>query len=160
MQVLNLGCGEETYGTCRVDAYPTKTTTHVFDVEKGLQFPDSFFDVVYEKNLLEHLRNPGFHLEEVFRVLKKGGKLILITDYAGCYRYYFFGTHEGRYEKKHKNNPEDKHYSIFSRQHLQNHLVKVGFLKISVKLIKTDTKGRFLDAFTGDKPRLRAVAIK
>ena len=37
------------------------------DTEK-LPFPDNYFDEVYSKNLLEHLRNPGFALKEMIRV--------------------------------------------------------------------------------------------
>ena len=123
-RILNLGCGDMNYGTHRVDIHKTKTTTHVFDVEEGIKFPDNFFDEVYEKTLLEHLRNPGYHFEEIFRVLKPEGKLTLITDYAGCSRYYLLGTHEGRYEKKHKDNLDDRHYCIFTRSHIRNHLDK------------------------------------
>lgn len=160
-KVINLGCGDDSYGTHRVDIHPTKTTTHVFDVEKGIKFPDNYFDVVYEKNLLEHLRNVGYHLEEVFRVLKLGGKLILVTDYAGCKRYIWFKTHEGRYERKHKSNPYDKHFSFFTKSHLQNHLVSVGFDKIWISFIDTNKfPVRVLDRIMRVKPRIQVVAIK
>ena len=159
-KILNLGCGDMTYGTHRVDMHKTKTTTHVFDVEKGIQFPDNFFDVVYEKTLLEHLRNPGYHLEEIFRVLKPKGKLILITDYAGCSRYYLFGTHEGRYEKKHKDNPDDRHYAIFTKSHIRNHLAKVGFKNFQVELVNADSITKFLDKILRVKSRIKVVAIK
>lgn len=159
-KILNLGCGNQTYGTYRVDILPTSTTTHVFDIEKSIQFPDNFFDEVYSKNLLEHLRNVGFHLEECYRVLKKGGKLILITDNVSCRRYYTFGTHEGRYEKQHKKNPKDKHYAIFTKTHLQNHLEHAGFKNIKISFIGTDTIGRFLDKITKQFPRIQVEAIK
>lgn len=34
-RILNVGCGGDTYGTDRVDIYPSKTTTTVCDIEKG-----------------------------------------------------------------------------------------------------------------------------
>jgi predicted SAM-dependent methyltransferase len=159
-KILNLGCGDQKYGTHRVDIHKTKTTTHVFDVEEGIKFPDNYFDVVYEKTLLEHLRNPGYHFEELYRVLKSGGKLILITDYAGCFRYYLFGTHEGRYEKKHKDNPDDRHYALFTKSHIRNHLIKVGFKEFQVELIGTDYVTKFFDKIFRFKPRIKVVAIK
>jgi len=159
-RTLNLGCGEDTYGTDRIDIRETPATTLVHDLEKGIPFPDNFFDELYSKNLLEHLRNVGIHLEECYRVLKKGGRLVIITDNAACSRFYSLGTHEGRYENKHKNNPDDKHYGIFTRQHLKNHLEKAGFSVKEISLIKTDTTGRFLDRLTGQLPRIKAVAEK
>lgn len=162
MRILNLGCGNDSYGTHRVDIHKTKTTTHIFDIEKGLkEFPSEFFDEVYEKNLLEHLRNVGFHFEEIYRVLKSGGKLTLITDYAGCSRYYHFPkTHEGRYEQKHKSNPNDHHYSVFSKQHIRNHLSAVGFKQFWIEFVDTDQPTKFVDKIMRVKPRIKVVAIK
>jgi len=159
-KILNLGCGNQEYGTHRVDMSKTETTTHVFDIEEGLQFPDNFFDVVYERNLFEHLQNPGFHLKEVYRVLKEKGKLVLITDNASCTRYYVLGTHEGQYEKRHKDNPKDRHFAIFTKTHIRNHLLAVGFQQINIELIGTERITRFLDKLMRVKPRIKAVAIK
>lgn len=157
MNVLNLGCGNQTYGTHRVDIRPTPSTTHVFDIEKGIQFPNDFFDAVYSRNLLEHIRNVGFLLEECHRVLKKGGTIDITTDNAECTRFYLFGTHTGRYEKIH---PGDKHYSIFTESHLNNHFEAAGFKNIQIECVKTDTSGRFIDMIVRQKPRLRVTATK
>jgi len=146
---LNLGCGNETYGTHRVDITPTKTTTHVFDVEKGIRFPNGFFDEVYERNLFEHLRNPNFHLCEVHRVLKKGGSLVLITDNAACIRYYLLGTHTGGYmgHRHLLTRTGDKHYAVFTEEHIRNHLLSAGFKIVKIKYIETDYFTRYLDKF-------------
>ncbi|HJN45583.1 MAG: hypothetical protein CL477_05670 [Acidobacteria bacterium] len=42
-------------------------------------FPDGGFDVVIQKDLLEHVANPRRHLEETCRVLRPGGWLRLVT---------------------------------------------------------------------------------
>jgi predicted SAM-dependent methyltransferase len=157
MRVLQLGCGTSTYGDDRVDFIQTPATTLVHNLEEGIPFPSDTYDEVYERNLLEHLRNVGFHLQEIYRVLKPNGKLILITDNAVCWRYYLFGTHTGRYEKLHKG---DCHYSIFTKKHLQNHFEKSGFKNISITGVTTDTLGRFIDYFTFIKPRIKVEATK
>lgn len=159
--VLNLGCGEEMYGTHRVDINMTSATTHVFDVEKGINFQGDMFHEIYSRNLLEHLRNVGFFLDECYRVLKKGGKITLITDNAECVRYYWFGTHTGRYEELHE--PNDRHYEIFTKNHLFNHFVVSGFHVESIEYIETDTSGRFFDMLTLNllgRPRIKVVATK
>jgi 2-polyprenyl-3-methyl-5-hydroxy-6-metoxy-1,4-benzoquinol methylase len=49
------------------------------DLEKGLPFEDNTFDVVYAAELIEHLYNPDFFLEECHRVLRPEGKIIVST---------------------------------------------------------------------------------
>ena len=161
MLVCNLGCGDDTYGDYRVDINKTKATTHVFDVEKGFKFDDNMFDEVCSRNLLEHLRNVGFHLDECFRVLKKGGKLNIITDNAECIRYYIFGTHTGRYEKL--SMPYDRHFEVFTKSHLLNHFTVAGFHDVTLKYVATDTNGRYFDMLTFNLlgyPRIEVTAIK
>jgi ubiquinone/menaquinone biosynthesis C-methylase UbiE len=44
-----------------------------------LPFPDNTFDVVFSVNLLEHTPKPAAVIKEAQRVLKKGGRMIMIT---------------------------------------------------------------------------------
>jgi len=138
---LNIGCGDQNFGDVRVDFRRTKTSTILAD-SQNLPFREGSFTLVYERNLLEHLPNPGMHLSEVRRVMKSGGVLHLITDAASCLRYYVLRTHTGRYEWEHKG---DKHYSIFTPKHLVNHLEATSFKDITWQYVETDTSGRFLD---------------
>jgi ubiquinone/menaquinone biosynthesis C-methylase UbiE len=57
--------------------------------EENLPFTDNYFDEIYSRNLLEHLKNVGFAVKEMVRVLKPGGKLILITDNASYYLFHY-----------------------------------------------------------------------
>ena len=67
------------------------------EVKKGVNlendkwpFPDNHFDIIYNKSLMEHLRNPDKFLIEARRVLKPGGKIIcLIPDWESNYKIYF-----------------------------------------------------------------------
>jgi predicted SAM-dependent methyltransferase len=115
--------------------------------------------MVYSQSFLEHLTNVGFHLKECYRVLKKDGLLDITTDNASCSRYYwpFIGTHVGRYESLH---PGDRHFSIFTKNHLKNHFEVAGFRNIEISYIKTDTLGKWIDLFTRQKPRIRVWAMK
>jgi ubiquinone/menaquinone biosynthesis C-methylase UbiE len=59
------------------DAESKKFAFHENDVDEGLIFPDSFFDVVTCIAVLEHVFNPPNLVEEIFRVLKPGGIFIV-----------------------------------------------------------------------------------
>lgn len=49
------------------------------NVEKKLPYKDNFFDTVYMGEIIEHLSNPGLALDNIHRVLKNDGVLILDT---------------------------------------------------------------------------------
>jgi ubiquinone/menaquinone biosynthesis C-methylase UbiE len=46
---------------------------------EALPFKDGSFELVYSVNLLEHVADPGKAISECLRVLRKGGKAVLIT---------------------------------------------------------------------------------
>lgn len=53
-------------------------------------YPDNYFDVIYNKSLLEHMWNPDKFLNEARRVLKPGGKILcLVPDWESNYKIYF-----------------------------------------------------------------------
>lgn len=49
------------------------------DVSKGVPFGDEFFDAVWAEEIIEHLLDTDAFLRECYRVLKRGGILILST---------------------------------------------------------------------------------
>ncbi|BCX14014.1 MAG: hypothetical protein KatS3mg085_546 [Candidatus Dojkabacteria bacterium] len=58
-----------------------KISTNNFKIgpAESLDFPDSFFDVVFQNEVLEHVENDVKTIEECLRVLKNGGHLIIFT---------------------------------------------------------------------------------
>ena len=143
VRILNLGCGDDLYGTDRIDIVPTKATTLVHDLELGIPFPNETFDEVFSKNNLEHVRNVGLYLQEIKRVLKPQGMLILITDNA-LSLHWVLGSHSGGYDK---HAGKDRHYALFTMEHLKNHLESVGLQVIEMKLVETDYFTRHFDRF-------------
>lgn len=69
----------------------------IFEIKKKIDlendkwpYPDNYFDIIYNKSLMEHLRNPDKFLMEARRVLKPGGKILcLIPDWEANYKIYF-----------------------------------------------------------------------
>jgi len=93
-KLLDVGCGDgdfifmvrdkfrECYGVDvsaqrieKAKELPNQEKFHFFecDVDKGLRFPDNFFDAVTCIAVLEHVFNPPNLVKEIHRVLKPGG---------------------------------------------------------------------------------------
>ena len=84
MNKLNLGCGiVQRKGYINVDKSPKVKPDMVVDAEKGLPFPDHYFDEIYSSHMLEHVRPESweFLLEEIARVAKDGCLLHLLLPY-------------------------------------------------------------------------------
>jgi SAM-dependent methyltransferase len=58
--------------------------------KEKLPYPSNFFDVVYSKSVIEHMIDPLIFISECFRVLKPGGKIIVLTpDWEANYKIFF-----------------------------------------------------------------------
>lgn len=126
-KILNLGCGNDTHGTHRVDFFKTNATTQTADLNEKLPYTNNYFDEIYCKSVLEHIKNLGIFIEECYRVLKKGGKIWIRTDYAGYLPFHLLKGHEHNKELEvhYKNGAEyghpqneDAHYHLFVESHL------------------------------------------
>lgn len=56
-----------------------------YNVNNGLPFPDSHFDYIFCMELMEHLENPSFFLDEVNRTLRTDGRLVISVPNAYCW---------------------------------------------------------------------------
>ena len=183
MRILNVGCGTDTYGTDFVDVYPTRPEVKRMDIESGkLPFSENTFDEIYAKFVFEHMKNPGKFLQEAKRVLKKGGKITIITDNAGCWAFHFpfdISLSRQHYDNTLRHGDADRHYALFTPLHLQNHINAVGFRNAQVSYMwfedytSTQTNkllfvllsafARAVSLVTSQKisyPHLRVVAVK
>lgn len=136
-KILNIGCGDDKYGTDFVDVYPTRKEVIKCNVDdEELPFPDNNFDKVYAKFIFEHMKNQNNFLKKCYKVLKNGGKLVLITDNAGCWVFHFplkFLYSMQHYENTIREGKLDRHYSISTLMHLKNHLTDAGFKNVRIK---------------------------
>ena len=163
-RILNVGCGEDTYGTDFIDIYPSRKEVIKCNVdEEKFPYKNNMFDEVYSAFIFEHLKNNKLFMEEVVRVLKKGGKLILKTDNAGWWVFHNsqskLKVHYGGYSFE-KHGDKDKHYALFTIHHLKNHFKDVGLKITSHKLYSKD-KFRFLITFINNllnKTRFKYMA--
>ncbi|MFH1425964.1 MAG: class I SAM-dependent methyltransferase [Candidatus Kerfeldbacteria bacterium] len=95
-KVLNVGGGSKTYRELAnemvvmdyYDKNPSGTQIHadvVADAQKEFPFPDELFDAVICTQLLEHLPEPQFTVNQICRVLKPGGYLLLSVPFLERY---------------------------------------------------------------------------
>jgi SAM-dependent methyltransferase len=137
-KILNIGCGNDAYGTDFLDIYPSRKEVVRCDVSnEKLPYKKNSFDEVYSKNLFEHLPNPLHLLSESRRVLKKGGKIMFITDNAG-FLLFHIPLRKNNFLQHNSNAPrvgkDDRHYFLFTPLHLRNFAEKCGgFENVSVR---------------------------
>ncbi len=142
-RILNVGCGRETYGTDFVDVYPSRKEVVKCNLEEDLPYPRNSFDEVYAKFILEHMMDPSAFLRRIRTVLKDGGKLVLITDNAGCWVFHSpvkFLYSRQHYENSVREGEMDRHYSLYTPLHLRNHLAAAGFREANVEYMWFENK--------------------
>lgn len=86
-------CGMKTTG---VDRHQRENGQNIIcDVEVKIPFKANTFDVAFNKSAIEHMRRPDLMVDEVCRVLKPGGKFIIMSpDWVYCYKgFYADATH-------------------------------------------------------------------
>ena len=107
-------------------------TIHHGDL-RSANYPSAHFDVVVLYHVIEHMLHPVEELEEIFRVLKPGGTLIVGTpDFdSACAR---------RYGEKYRLLHDPTHISLFSRDSLDRFLWDHGFFVDRVEFPYFDTR--------------------
>jgi len=108
--VLDLGCdsgdlgrykpeGVTVYGldlnAAALDQAAQHEGVQVYDLDSyaPMPFPDSYFDAVVAKDILEHLQKPWSTLSEVLRVLKPGGIVLASVISHRSHRVWSDYTH-------------------------------------------------------------------
>ncbi len=94
-RLLELGCGRgeflKAFQDLRLDCQGVDLSDHCLknnadlkvtclDLSKDkLPYEDNTFDYVYNKSLIEHFYSPDHLMKETYRVLKPGGRVIMLT---------------------------------------------------------------------------------
>jgi 2-polyprenyl-3-methyl-5-hydroxy-6-metoxy-1,4-benzoquinol methylase len=96
-RALDVGCreGDQTrwleargYEVTSIDIEPAFEGCQMVDVNEGLPFSDGSFDLVWCSEVIEHLHDTRRFADEVERVLRPRGKLVLTTPNSGFWLYW------------------------------------------------------------------------
>jgi SAM-dependent methyltransferase len=139
---LDLGCGiNKIKGTFGIDISPNSDCDLMWNLNKGLpMIKSNSVKVIYCIHTIEHIKNVEFLLKECYRVLKKGGKLIIETpNRKSLINRLFHSYHR----------PIIGHVNLFSKDELARILRIAGFKNIKIELTPLP-KYRFVNSF----PRL------
>ena len=81
--VLNLGCGQtKISGAVNLDINPKSRAEVIHDLNLfPYPFADNTFDVIVSRSILEHLKNIPAVMDELYRILKPGGRVIIQVPY-------------------------------------------------------------------------------
>jgi 2-polyprenyl-3-methyl-5-hydroxy-6-metoxy-1,4-benzoquinol methylase len=93
---------------------------HLGSVEE-MHLPEESFDLIFMIQTIEHVEKPSEILIAIFKLLKKGGKLVIVTDNTDSIDFkiyknrYWGGYHFPR------------HWNLFNQKSLSKLAVKTGF---------------------------------
>jgi len=148
-RVLDLGCGDGSFAAelTRHGAIVTAADVaaeavrrageaaggaDVVRIQEGeaLPFDDDAFDVVWVGEVVEHVVDVGGWLEEIRRVLRDGGRLVLTTPYHGRVTTVLLGL-SGRAFDDHFD-PRADHLRFFTARSLTAALQRAGFTQVDI----------------------------
>lgn len=91
-----------------------------------LPFPSNFFDGVFSIFVIEHIKNPKEMLNEIHRVLKSDGELVISTDSKYYYKYFRFPLEwiKGNFDVR-KSDPT--HVSLMTPKQMRDLLKETNF---------------------------------
>lgn len=103
-------------------AYPEiKFLQH--DVAERFPFADDTFDVIWCSEVLEHLFDPAFALQEIHRVMAPGGLLLVTVPYHGLFKNVLIAL----FKWDEHFAPDHPHIRFFTRKTLGQITVAAGF---------------------------------
>ena len=84
--------GFDTYGVDKESVAKSKNlNVEIVDVDlEDLPYEDNFFDFIHVKSAVEHIRNVYHLMDNLYRVLKPGGKIVILTcDWKTVYKIFY-----------------------------------------------------------------------
>jgi 2-polyprenyl-3-methyl-5-hydroxy-6-metoxy-1,4-benzoquinol methylase len=87
---------------------------------KDAKFKSNFFDVITLNHVFEHVNSPSLILEEIYRILKPGGHVIIATPNIGSLTAKLFGKYWLQLDTP-------RHLFLYSEKTMRDYAEKEGF---------------------------------
>ncbi len=172
MKVLDVGCGTgvnaqaiaaKGHRVWGVDVSPVAIERfrargyegEVCNLNAGLPFADSSFDLVFASEIIEHVADTERFLAEIFRVLRSGGRLVMSTPNSAFWVYRLLGL----LGKTVSELQHPGHLRFFSKAGLIEAMTESGFTSV-------EAAGRHMYFIVGDSigrplaPLLKPVGFR
>ena len=101
-------------------------TVHHGDLGSA-KFANACFDLITARHVIEHLPDPVYFMQEAARILKPGGRLLVMTPNSRALGRSWFG-------KYWFDNDVPRHLILFSPSNLDRLATRHGFRRITLKL--------------------------
>ena len=144
-KILDIGCYDGTLGNILIknknEVYGLEINKEVAEIakkkglrvkvqniESGFGFKDNFFDVIIASEVIEHIADTDFFLNEIYKSLKKNGYLIISTPNVvslGKRVLFLFGKNVG-FDPSFKK-PWAGHLRYYTKDSLINLLIEHNF---------------------------------
>lgn len=93
---------------------------HLGSVEE-IDLPAETYDLVFMIQTIEHVEKPDAVLRAIYRLLRRGGRLVIVTDNTDSFDFKFFKSrYWGGYHFP-------RHFNLFNRKSLTKLAEKTGF---------------------------------
>jgi len=127
--ILDLGCGNRKMkGAVGIDINPDTEADVIHDLNQyPYPFEDSTFDEIYADNVIEHLDNVLKVMEELHRISKPGGNIIIKVPY--------FRSKYASIDPTHRHFFTVESFSYFDPDHIHHKLFPYSKCKYKVKKI-------------------------
>lgn len=131
--------------------------TKLVDLDKDkLPYTANYFDAVTSLDVIEHVKDPTVHVQEMYRVLKKGGVLIISTPNIRFSDHLVQLVFKGVFPKTSLDPDyyDGGHIHFFTYKDMQQLLHKSGFKNIKNEGIinkeRRGWKGRLIQSILGE----------
>jgi 2-polyprenyl-3-methyl-5-hydroxy-6-metoxy-1,4-benzoquinol methylase len=173
-RLLDVGCGDggfalkikdkfsKIYGAeiakeAALIARKRNVSASLMDLNLSLSYKNNIFDAVTCLDVIEHLLDPDSFIEEIYRVLKPAGQLVLTTPNIRNFRNLYTLVFKGIFPQT---SPDTfvwrgGHLHFFTREDIKNIFKKAGFKRIEFSINQNQfclsKKRKIIQCLTGEK---------